>query len=226
MAEFRVLTLQKKLHRLCSNLDRVVISTALFSNEIIDDKAWEKARIGPNYDNCLQLLETLIGKIKTRPSIFEEFCKILEEDAATKDLASELIEELKVLESNSKKPENDHKEAGVKRKMSELPPAAKRKLVIKAGPIEEDKVLLDIAWEVGDKWEEVGVALGLDYMVLKNVISSEPERPDMKAFHMLHEWKRRIPEQTYGMLASALEGTGLNTCAKKYCYSQTSENER
>lgn len=89
MAE--TLALQRKLHRLSSCLDPVVLSTALFADEIIDDRAWEEGRLAsPNYDRCLKLLEVLLRKVKANPFIFERFCTILEEDSITQDLATEL----------------------------------------------------------------------------------------------------------------------------------------
>lgn len=90
----------------------------------------------------------------------------------------------------------------------------------KAGKVSEGKFLMDVAWEVGDRWEELGVGLGLEYKVLQSVVGSQTGKPDhMKAFYMLCEWKSRAGfKATYDTLADALEGTGLNSCAEKYCY--------
>ena len=93
----------------------------------------------------------------------------------------------------------------------------------KEGKVSEDKLLMDVGWEVGEKWEEVGVALGLEYKVLQSVVRSQHQgKPDhMKAFHMLREWKRRRAYRaTYTELGQALEECGLNSCAEEYCQQQ------
>ena len=89
MAE--ALTLQKELHKLCSCLDPVVLSTALFAKEIIDDRAWEEARQnGPIYDRCLKLMETVLRKTKACPAVFHDFCSLLEEETITENVGAEL----------------------------------------------------------------------------------------------------------------------------------------
>ena len=100
----------------------------------------------------------------------------------------------------------------------------KHRTVLREGKIKGDKILMDIAWEIGGKWEEVGIALDVDFKVLRSVIASETAKADhMKAFYMLQEWRGRAAERfTYSTLASALESTGLNTCAREHCYSQES----
>lgn len=89
--------------------------------------------------------------------------------------------------------------------------------------VSDDKLLMAVSWEVGEKWEELGVALGLEYKVVQSVQSNAVQRPDhMKAFHMLQEWKNRSAfKATYTALAEALEGCGLNSCAQKHCYTDT-----
>lgn len=91
---------------------------------------------------------------------------------------------------------------------------------MKQGDVTGDKLLMDVAWEVGGKWEELGVNLGLDYMVVQNAVSSAGGKPDhMKAFYILQEWKKRnVFKATHRALAKALEESGLNSCAQKYCY--------
>ena len=85
------------------------------------------------------------------------------------------------------------------------------------GEAADEKRLMDIAWEVGGKWEELGVALGLEYKILQSAV--EGSKPHMKAFHMLREWRQRFASKsTYATLAAALEESGLNSCAQKYCY--------
>lgn len=87
----------------------------------------------------------------------------------------------------------------------------------------DDKFLMDLGWEVGGKWEEVGVSLGVEYKVLQSVVGSQMGKPDhMKAFYMLLEWKKRYAlRATYTTLAKALEESGLNSCAEQYCYTYT-----
>lgn len=99
---------------------------------------------------------------------------------------------------------------------------------LKPGRITDDKLLMDIAWEIGEKWEEVGIALGINYKVLSSTIGSNAtSKSHMKAFYMLQEWKNRAADSsTYITLASALEEVGLNSCAKTHCYINNNENEQ
>ena len=84
----------------------------------------------------------------------------------------------------------------------------------------DDKFFMDLGWEVGGKWEEVGVSLGMEYKVLQSVVGCQVGKPDhMKAFYMFLEWKKRCTfKATYTTLAKALEESGLNSCAEKYCH--------
>lgn len=93
--------------------------------------------------------------------------------------------------------------------------------VVKSCPIAGDKVLLDVAKEVSDKWNEVGISLGIGFKTLQSMIGSLGMGvPDhRKAFMMLQEWKSRAADgYTHQNLAYALEENGLNSCALKYCY--------
>lgn len=85
---------------------------------------------------------------------------------------------------------------------------------------QDDKFFMDLGWEVGGKWEEVGVSLGVEYKVLQSVVGSQVGKPDhMKAFYMFLEWRKRYAlKATYATLAKALEESGLNSCAEQYCY--------
>lgn len=91
---------------------------------------------------------------------------------------------------------------------------------------------MKIGWEIGDQWEEVGVALNIDYKVLNGKIGNDMKSPShLKAFHMLQEWKSRAGGSlSYSTLATALEASGLNTCAGTQCYinsgSSSTENEQ
>lgn len=114
---------------------------------------------------------------------------------------------------------------GLKRKhsctaRSEFEGTAKRRMVVKSGIIESEKVLMDIAQEISSKWEEVGIYLGLTSKEIRNELSSESGQSfSKKAFRMLLVWKEKVEDDsTYVTLAKALEAAGLNTCAKTYCY--------
>lgn len=77
---------------------------------------------------------------------------------------------------------------------------------------------MDIANQVLDKYEEVGVYLGLSARSMKKELSSEYDLT-AKAFHMLLLGKEKmVDEFTYASLAHALEEAGLNSCAMNYCY--------
>ena len=77
---------------------------------------------------------------------------------------------------------------------------------------------MNIANEVLDKYEEVGVYLGLSSRSMKKELSSDSGLAS-KAFHMLLLGKETMVDRfTYAALAHALEEAGLNSCAMKYCY--------
>lgn len=85
--------LQRNAHKLASSLDPVVLSTLLYSAEIINDRVWEDTRNdlkAPNYDRCLELLGVVIRCTKAKPSSFEVLCEALEQQEITKDLATQL----------------------------------------------------------------------------------------------------------------------------------------
>lgn len=84
--------LQRKLDKLARSIHPVTVSTALLAEEIIEQRAWEEARREglPHYDRSLNLLETVMRCVGTRPSVYEQFCKILEQETVTEGLAAEL----------------------------------------------------------------------------------------------------------------------------------------
>lgn len=99
----------------------------------------------------------------------------------------------------------------------------KRLRVVKLCTIDGDKVLLDIAMEISDKWNEVGISLGVGFKTLQSAIGSLGTTvPDhRKAFLMLQEWKSRAAKKySYQTLAPALEENGLASCAMKFCYTE------
>ena len=106
----------------------------------------------------------------------------------------------------------------------------KIRLLVREGQIgdKSDRFLMEVAHSVGPKWEEVGVALDLDFDTVTSVIGSRDggASEHLKAFHMLQEWKKRAAlDFTFTRLASALEEAGLNSCAQRHCYMEHSENE-
>ena len=104
------------------------------------------------------------------------------------------------------------------------PPAVspKRAKVLKPGKIESDQVFMKIGNELGDKWMNVGVALGMKYKDLKNTIKDDHNiEHHLKPMEMFQMWKSKAGDScTYATLATALEEVGLDTCAQTYCYEQ------
>ena len=83
--------LQKYLHKLANTLDPVVISTALYAEELISERVWEQAQLeGASYDRCLKVLGALVRQVKASPASFDKFCSILEDQVVTRDLGREL----------------------------------------------------------------------------------------------------------------------------------------
>ena len=90
MAEVRVL--QKKLDKLARSLSPVVVATALLAEEVIEQRTWEEARKEgrPQYDRTLDLMEVVLRAVQARPSVFSQFCTILEHETVTAGIAEEL----------------------------------------------------------------------------------------------------------------------------------------
>ncbi|XP_064387308.1 uncharacterized protein LOC135335654 isoform X5 [Halichondria panicea] len=107
------------------------------------------------------------------------------------------------------------------RKGGRDPPASSPKRT-KAGKIKGEQVLMKIGRELGDQWMDVGVALGMKFMDLKNTIENNPKiKHHLKPMEMLQKWQSKAGDSfTYATLASALEEVGLNTCAQTHCYEQ------
>ena len=84
----------------------------------------------------------------------------------------------------------------------------------------DDVTLMSIARDVGPKWEEMGIILGADFMVLRNEVPSDGTKGEhMKAFYMLQLCRHRHAEAfTYKKIAAALEEVGLKSCARKHCF--------
>ena len=85
-------SLRRSLPRLAGAMDPVVISTALFAQELLDQRAWEEARAeaAPDYDKNLRVLEAVMRAVRIRPAAIEQFMAVLGEEHATRPLADEL----------------------------------------------------------------------------------------------------------------------------------------
>ncbi len=92
-------------------------------------------------------------------------------------------------------------------------------MVKKSGKI-SDSVLMKVSKDLGDKWMEVGVELGIEFSILRNTIEDDTKIPHTrKPMEMLQKWKSLARDDfTYETLATALEEVDLKTCALTHCY--------
>ena len=109
---------------------------------------------------------------------------------------------------------------------SSSPRRPKRRRLFRTGDI-NDQTLLAIAEDVGSKYTELGIKLGLDYSWIQSNVENKPSmnKDHLKALHILEEWKSRSGEEFgFAELAKALESdvTGLNRVAVKFCYDTNS----
>ena len=95
---------------------------------------------------------------------------------------------------------------------------------VKSGQImDPDRLFNDLAVEIGDKYLEIGIELGLQFQVLNNELETgafKMERGSKKALNMLYLWRESTCHEdfTYSVLAAALEKHGFHRCAHEYCY--------
>ena len=94
--------------------------------------------------------------------------------------------------------------------------------ILKSGAI-KDSLFEEMSQDIGDKYKEVGVNLGLSYKYLQNELDTGHSKmlsASKKAQNMLNLWKEnaKVCEFTYSVLAGALEKTNLIRCADKFCY--------
>ena len=85
--------------------------------------------------------------------------------------------------------------------------------------------------DISDKYEEVGLELGIPYKVLKSELETGVFmmlQGHKKATKMLHLWRDQVGEDscTYEVLAAALEKRGLQRCAQDYCYTTSAKTEQ
>ena len=112
---------------------------------------------------------------------------------------------------------------GNEKKAVSVEGAHNQQKVVKTGPIKDpDRLFNNVAMDIGSKYKEVGVDLGLSYKRLENELDSgvlAMQPASKKAFKMLQLWKDSVAEEdsTYSKLAAALEKNDLNRCASMYC---------
>ena len=85
--------------------------------------------------------------------------------------------------------------------------------------------------DIGDKFEDVGIDLGVAYQTLQNeleMVQFNTLPVNKKAMKMLHLWKDITTEEdlTYSKLAAALEKYDLTHCADKYCYTTATTSHK
>ena len=96
--------------------------------------------------------------------------------------------------------------------------------VVKPGSIKEpDRLFNQLAKEIGDKYKQVGIDLGLTFQNQQNALETGPyanAQADQRALKMLNLWQKQSPDKdfTYSILATALENNSLQRSADKYCY--------
>lgn len=119
---------------------------------------------------------------------------------------------------------------GIKRKSLETEEngtTKKLQKVLKGGPIQDfSKLFNDLGMDISDKYEEVGLELGLPYNTLRSELESGHTlmlQGHKKATRMLHLWKESADEEsfTFKVLAAALEKRGLQRCAYDHCYTSS-----
>ena len=99
---------------------------------------------------------------------------------------------------------------------------------VKSGQItdsEYNHLFNRLAPEIGDKYFEIGIELGLSDEVLTNELETGTIailKGNRKAFKMLQLWRNSVDEDKflYSVLAAALEDHGFQRCAHKYCYTE------
>ena len=112
---------------------------------------------------------------------------------------------------------------GNEKKAVSVEGAHNQQKVLKSGPIKDpDRLFNNVAMDIGSKYKEVGIELGLTYTLLNNELDTGAFMmfpASKKAFKMLQLWKDSVAEEdlTYSKLAAALEKNGLKRCASMYC---------
>ena len=100
----------------------------------------------------------------------------------------------------------------------------KAKKVVKSGKITDpDRLFINLAKHIFERYTQVGIRLGLKGEVLTDELETGEFKMligSKKALKMLQLWQQSVTEDdcTYSMLAAALEKEGFKSCADKYCY--------
>ena len=98
---------------------------------------------------------------------------------------------------------------------------------MKSGHItDSDCLFKDLALYISDKYQEVGVELGLKGEVLTDELETgrlKMEIGSKKALKMLQLWRDSVNKDncTYSVLAAALEKHGFQRCADSFCYTSS-----
>lgn len=81
--------LESFLDRLAKTLDPVTCSTRLLEAEVIDEQAWDEARMRgvADYDRNLAVLKAVRKRVRADVAYFCKFCDVLEEEEYTKVLS-------------------------------------------------------------------------------------------------------------------------------------------
>ena len=78
-----------------------------------------------------------------------------------------------------------------------------------------DCLFSDLSKDIGEKYDQIGIALGLKYKDLENELETgefKMKSAYKKAMKMLHLWKESATEEfTYAVLAAALEKNGFKS---------------
>ena len=103
-----------------------------------------------------------------------------------------------------------------------VPASTKRKpkmrRIQRMGIIEDDRFLLNISRDINNRWQELGIELGLSHNTLQSIPVDQTSGVHMCAYIMLQEWKRQSPEATYHHLQLSLEKINLHECVHKHFF--------
>ena len=105
-------------------------------------------------------------------------------------------------------------------------PLAKRKhkakRIPRLGSIGDDRFLLNISRDINNRWQELGIELGLSHSALQSIPVDHSSGVHMCAYIMLQEWKRQSPDATYSQLKEALEKIHLHECVHRHFFTDFS----
>lgn len=94
----------------------------------------------------------------------------------------------------------------------------KMRRIHRTGVIEDDRFLLNISRDINNRWQELGIELGLSHSALQSIPVDQTSGVHMCAYIMLQEWKRQSPEATYHHLQLSLEKIHLHECVHKHLF--------